>query len=739
MRAVSDKRRGAGAGPARCGGVIGRLALACVLAFAAAGVRTAAAQEADTAARIVRGLRFEGNRALDSERLAASIATTSSDWFATFGLVRWMGFGEKRRFDENEFVRDVIRLRLLYRASGYPDAKIDTLVVRERRAREVSVFATFRITEGTPVRVATFEVTGLDSVPPKVRAGALLDLPLRVGDPFDRVRLQASIDTITRRLRNAGYPDADIFREFTSDAPRHVASVALTVVTGPLATFGTIRVEGASRVDSAFVRGLTGLRPGVRYSQDRLLQSQRLLYRTDLFRFSAVGADSAQARAAGDSVVPLVIGVQEAPPTRLRLGAGYGTTDCFRASSGLLLRNFAGEGRLLEFSARVSKLGVGTPTDAGLARNLCRQLAEDSIGSQLLNYTLQGTLRRPGFLGFQNTLAFSAFVERRSEFKVYRREEFGLGVSLSRETPSRRFPLTLGYTIASGRTTALPASFCFAFSACTPEIIALQQERRRLGLLTLSATMPRANSLVDPTRGSNVSIELAHSDTWLGSSSLNQFTRAIVDAAFYHELGRNVVLSGRVHGGVIFSPRPPAGTALDSLNASFVPLEQRFFGGGPNDVRGFQRNQLGPVVYVVRDSILSSVGGRLDSLRSDQVTVSATGGNTLAVGNLELRVPSPIFASRMRLAVFVDGGAVWQRGVNGVSPAFRVTPGAGVRFGTPLGPFRLDLAYNRDGAQPGRLFSANKTTGDLTQVADAFALPRRSFPFTLHVSVGQPF
>ena len=69
-------------------------------------------------------------------------------------------------------------------------------------------------------------------------------------------------------------------------------------------------------------------------------------------------------------------------------------------------------------------------------------------------------------------------------------------------------------------------------------------------------------------------------------------------------------------------------------------------------MRGFQRNELGPVIYVcLRDS--PNV--------PDSVRVAATGGNTFVLGNVEIRVPSPVFSSRLRLAAFVDAGNVWQR------------------------------------------------------------------------------
>ena len=81
--------------------------------------------------RVIRGLDFEGNKAIADEVLAAAISTTRSSWFARSFFVRWLGLGEKRYFDEEEFRRDVIRVHVLYRRSGFPNAKVDTTVRRE--------------------------------------------------------------------------------------------------------------------------------------------------------------------------------------------------------------------------------------------------------------------------------------------------------------------------------------------------------------------------------------------------------------------------------------------------------------------------------------------------------------------------------------------------------------------------------------------------------------------------------
>jgi outer membrane protein assembly factor BamA len=91
----------------------------------------------------------------------------------------------------------------------------------------------------------------------------------------------------------------------------------------------------------------------------------------------------------------------------------------------------------------------------------------------------------------------------------------------------------------------------------------------------------------------------------------------------------------------------------------------------------------------------------------------------------------------MRLAAFVDAGGVWQRGSGGSGVVIRVTPGVGLRLNTPLGPARLDIAYNPYKLQAGPLFQFD-STGALKPVQDSYVRGRGS-KFNYHIAVGQPF
>src|SRR4051794_10878833 len=518
---------------------------------------------------IVRQLTFEGNKAIPDDVLATAIATTNSSWFARAFFFRSLGFlGAKRYFDEQEFRRDVVRLQVLYRRSGFPDAVVDTLVRRERH----DVYITFGIREGQPIVVTSLSIVGLDSLPLRVRRSVSLDLPLQQGDPFNRFAMQASADSITKRLRDRGYPSATVFSAFESNREDKIASVTLDGEPDGRAVVGPISVIGARRVDTSLVRKLLVARPGRRYSQDELFQSQRNLYESDLFRFATVNIDSA-AYHPGDDSVPLIVQVNEGKRRRVRGGVGYATNDCFRGSLGWTSRNFLGGGRTLDLSSRVSKVGVGTPVDWGLADNICSASRDDSVGSSKVNYYLGASIRRPAFLSPNNAVTVSVFAERRSEFKVYLRQETGVSLALTRTTPRRRNPLSLTYTLSYGRTEATDASFCSFFSACTSDVIAALRESRPLATLAALGTFSQANSVIDPTRGSISNVELTWSSKYIGSSTLQQFTRLTAGRSWYRPLSRDMSFSWRVRGGLIVSP------TLDVVTESgaFIPPEQRFY------------------------------------------------------------------------------------------------------------------------------------------------------------------
>ena len=668
-----------------------------VAVFAAAPL--AAQQEQQ---RVVRGLSFEGNHAIDDYTLSSAIATTNSSAFATKWYLRWIPWlGEKRYFNELEFRRDVIRLLLLYRQSGYMNAVIDTLVRREGR----DVYLKVRIYEGDPVRLARLDMLGVDSILDVRRLKR--DLPLQEGDPFNRALFQASADTVVSRLKNLGYPYADILRNYDVDVAALRAVATLEALSGPRMRVGQVLITGAEKVDTGTLRRMLSVRAGDWFRQDQLYLTQRDLYGLGMFRsVNVVLADTTPPP--GDSAVRVVVRVSEAPRHRLRAGAGYGSLDCFRVQSGWTAYDFLGGARSLDLTGQLSKLGVGVPANSGFKQNVCHPLHDDPT-SDTANYNATLTLRQPAFLSPRHTASFAIFAERRSEFKAYTRQAVGANLAVTLNA-RRDVPVTVGYGYSVGRTTADPLVLCERFLLCNASDQAFLLNTRPFGAITISGVRARVNSVLDPSAGSVMQVTLVHASRYVLSDTLYEFNRGELEVAKYYPLSRRSAFAWRIRGGTILPQR----LSLLGQSTQFVPPDQRFYAGGPNSVRGYARNELGPRVYVTDSVIVQGTDTTLRNLHA-----SPTGGNTVVTANLELRVPTPIFPDRVRLGLFVDVGQVWERGdtLTAVS-GLRVTPGLGLRFITPLGPVRLDAAYNGYPQEPGPLYLLDNTNKSLTAVLD---------------------
>jgi outer membrane protein assembly complex protein YaeT len=702
-------------------------AVVLLVAVAAAASPPLAAQQEQQ--RVVRSLDFEGNHAIDDYTLSSAIATSNSSAFASLWLLRWTQLGEKRYLNELEFRRDVLRLRLLYSRSGYVNAVVDTIVRRTSR----DAFITFRITEGEPVRVTHLELIGADSLFDVTRLKH--DLPFQVGAPFNRFLLQASVDTLVTLLRNRGYPYAQVLREFDEDDAALTATASLEIVPGPHMAVGVIDILGLERVDTSTVRDMLSLKPGEPFRQDKLYQSQRDLYDLGVFRSVNIFlADSTGPATPGDTTVRIVVRVAEGAGHRVLTGVGYGTVDCFRAQAAWTSYRFFGGMRSLDVTASASKIGVGEPLDLGFGSNVCRSLANDPM-SDTLNYNVGLSLRQPTFFSPRHTARLGVYAQRRSDVSAYTRKEVGVNAAVTINA-RRNIPVIFGYTFTVGQTTAEPAVFCDVFVVCDAADQAALSSKRPFGAFTITGARILVNSLLDPTAGGTLTVGLMYASHFLGSDTLYEFTRGEAQVARYYQLGRRGVFAWRVRAGMIF---PKRHIELENQSVEFVPPDQRFYGGGPNSVRGYHTNEMGPRVYVTGDTT-NFVANGADTTYLDLRT-SPTGGTAVFTINLEARFATPLFPSRMRFAVFTDVGQVWQRGsqlidVSGV----RVTPGVGLRFATFLGPVRVDAAYNGYAAEAGPIYYDNGHS--LILYRDSYQ-PTRPDTFWKRVivqfSVGQAF
>jgi outer membrane protein insertion porin family/translocation and assembly module TamA len=399
-------------------------------------------------------------------------------------------------------------------------------------------------------------------------------------------------------------------------------------------------------------------------------------------------------------VVNVRVRVAEAFTHAASASVGYGTLDCVRAQGEYTDRNFLNRAGRLDLTTRVSKVGIGEPL--GGAPDVCfRQLRDDPY-SVKLNYYAGATLRQPVLFGLRSVPALTLYSERRSEYLAYlRTTNLGTLASLTSERRPRT-PVVLAYQLELGKTEAQPALFCAVFNLCTAADRAQVQEVQPLAVLSVAVTRNRADNLLAPSRGSVARLELRHASTVIGSDAKLQFNKAVGDVSWYRPVAARTVLAFRVRAGAV------VGTQLNDSTRRFIPPQERLYAGGPNSVRGFRQNELGPVVYTVTgyDTVAvfdPSTGEAATYFRFNDTNnrrldrTVPTGGNAVLVGNAELRFPSPFLPELVQLNTFVDVGQVWNPGVSNLNlrvQQFRWTPGVGARAATPVGAIGLDLGYN---------------------------------------------
>lgn len=174
------------------------------------------------------------------------------------------------------------------------------------------------------------------------------------------------------------------------------------------------------------------------------------------------------------------------------------------------------------------------------------------------------------------------------------------------------------------------------------------------------------NDPFNPSHGSLFSVTFREAARVLGSKP--QFAKLTVqDSLFFSPVSR-LVFAFSIRGGV----------AWNFGESHEVPIFERYFAGGRSSVRGYDQEKLG-------------IPGK--TITYDGNTWTATGGNMLLVLNGELRFP--LFKG-LGMVAFVDAGNVWRKVDEFDASEIRATAGAGIRYNTPVGPFRLDLGCKLD-------------------------------------------
>ena len=594
----------------------------------------------------------------------------------------WASPGGRAYLDSLEVAGDAVRLQLYYHARGYFEAEVDHIV----RTNGVDASVSFIVEEGPATLIDEFSIEGLPGTIGPEEAAELVDIG--VGDPFDRIRLDAGVDSLIGSLRRQGYVNAMALEDYGRDRDG-AAQVALDVRPGVRYRVRDIRVEGGETLGEEVIRDLLPLRAGDYFNQEAEQEGQRNLFALDAVRFASILRQAPPPGAARDSALDLVVQVTPASPRAARFGVGWSTDQCLQAETRLTHRNLFGRARRLEITGQLKNIFA----DRLDGRFPCSQVGTGAE-FRTLNYLLQAELLLPVALSAENSFSARIFLERETIPDVFIQQGFGAELGLTRQLgPGMSATLSYSPNYTGFGEHSADIFFCINFGICEPADIVTVTRSRWLAPVTLGWFYNETDDPLRPTRGHYLTAEgeVAHEST----GSQYRYARIVAQAALFRELEPGLVLAARARSGMVRFPGTRIFTPGASRADRLIHPSRRFFAGGSQSVRGVGQNLLGPRVLVADEANDCPAGDfeacvdRLAAEDPGAFDERPRGGDAQLELSFELR---RYFGARWGLVFFADAGSVSQRLTE--LRKLQWTPGIGLRYTSPIGSIRLDIGYN---------------------------------------------
>ena len=573
---------------------------------------------------------------------------------ASFNLRHGRYSEAARRKDEENIVN-------LYRANGFRDVKVSSVIERnEVNPGRTSV--TVNIVEGPQWFVDNLAVEGIKQAN---REELLAGLASVAGQPFADLNLATDRNQILTYYYAHGFPDATLDAKWQpSGIPQHV-DVTYKITEGRRQYVRAVTTSGLRTTRKSLVEKNITLKTGDPLSPIEQIDIQKRMY--DLGIFARV--DTAIENPEGDTDHKYVLyNFEEANRYHLSLGLGadvarFGTPNT---------KNFSSPGGATGFSPLFS-LDVSRLDFFGLGHTVTLRGLYSSIETRGSMSYLAPRIRNVD----GRDLTFTVLYDNSRNVRTFASKRDEASVQLSQKLSKASTALfRFSYRRVSVGSVVIPVLL-------VPQLL----QPVRIGLLSGGFVQDRRDNSADPHRGIYNSADVGVTGRFFGSQ--RSFGRILLRNSTYYGLTKNLILARQTQFGVIAPFTAPRGLT----DQQSVPLPERFFGGGADSLRAFPFNQAGP-----RDTGAALLAGQ----HSSQPTGFPLGGNALFFNNIELRFP--FIGQNIRGVIFHDMGNVFSS-VGNIS--FRFTQrdlkdfdytvhavGFGLRYHTPIGPIRADLAYS---------------------------------------------
>ena len=439
----------------------------------------------------------------------------------------------------------------------------------------------------------------------------LPEFKLIAGKYFNASALKKDIEDIKHAFQNVGYAYAQVYPQIKKEG--HYAYITYDVIPGKIVYIRKVIISGNTKTLDRVIRRNIYLAPGQKYSYQNIQDSKYSLQRTGYLDDVKI-----EEKKVSDNQVDLLVKVKEGLSGSLRAGIGYGSYTKLGFTINLTEKNVFGSGQSVSVNA--------------------------NIDSKSKSYSI--SLFNPRV--FDTKYSFSASIfDTEFEGVSYTSKEQGFTIGIGKQlTRNLNASVTYGYT----KTKLTDYDY-------TLDVKPSSTKSYIVTALNYNST----DNYYFPTLGQKASCSIE----FAGLGGDEKYIKTLGSYKYFYPLTNKTyktiaVLKYRVKAGII-----------DKIG--YLPINEKFYLGGPSSVRGFSSYSISP-----KDEYGNEIGGKYEFITGPEIS-------------------TPINAkSKMWISGFIDYGAIGENSLNISKSSY------GIEFDwiTPMGPLSFiwakPIKYNDD-------------------------------------------
>ncbi len=567
----------------------------------------------------VREIKILGAKNVPEKQIRAKMETKTAQFF------------RRGIFGKEEFERDLQRIVAVCQSFGYLDAEITDYDLKYTHEGRL-LFITIEIEEGKLYTVREINITGNKLFETDV---LLNKLQIKEGEPYNPYRAPEEIGALRNLYAQKGYIVAQIWDEPSIDKDKKEVKTTYRINEGPKTYVRLVRIAGNTKTKDNVIRRELTIKPGDEFDGDKIKRSKEKLYNLGYFkRRDEQGREGIKAYTEptdNPELRDLVFEVEEEKTGALTFGLGYSSIEDLVGFIQLEQTNFdignppyfTGGGQKIRAKARFGALS----------------------GEYMLSFT------EPYFLGYPLSLGFDLY-DRMRRWPVYDQRNQGGDIRVGKRlTDYVRLNTTYKYEGVEISNVSSDATD------------AIKDEKGKFitSSLTVGLVRDTRDNVFIPTRGFLGLISTEYAGGFLGGD--RDFTKNMGDATWFYPVVKKEEFEH------VISLRLRAGIVKEFAGSDNVPINERFFLGGSDTIRGYPERSVGP-----KDEDDNSIGGK-----------------SFLIANAEYTFP--IWRRTIRGALFYDIGNAWKEPEEMKFDGLFAGFGVGLRMQTPIGPVNLDYGY----------------------------------------------